>query len=110
MTETTKSKRLARLQALEAVAEAARTYVAKHGMSPTWPDLIAAVAALDALPADPEPAPAEVVEVAVWVETGPGSEYRLVPPDSRMNETFSRAGGYRRLGTTRLPLVKRDGA
>jgi len=51
-----------RLQALEAVAEAARTYVKKRGMSPTWPDLIAAVQSLDALPADP--APAEVVEQA----------------------------------------------
>jgi hypothetical protein len=42
-----------RLQALEAVAEAARTYVKKRGMSPTWPDLIAAVQSLDALPAAP---------------------------------------------------------
>jgi len=48
-----------RLKALETVAEAARTYVKKRGMSPTWPDLIAAVQSFDALPADPTPAEVE---------------------------------------------------
>lgn len=57
MTETTKSKSLARLQALEAVAEAAL------GVSRLWGrglsdigGLRGALAALDALPADPAPA------------------------------------------------------
>lgn len=95
---------MTRIEALEKVAEAARTYVAKRGMSPTWPDLIAAVASLDALPADP--APAEVVEVGAV-------EYR----DGEIR--FARVGSewwsglierqWRSLGTTRLPLVKETG-
>lgn len=65
---------MTRTQALEAVAEAARTYVAKRGMPPTWPDLIAAVAALDALPAAPEPARGEVVEVGKIVSMVTGRD------------------------------------
>ena len=53
MTETTKSKSLARLQALEAVAETART-MEKHGFG--TPALVMALRALDALSADPAPA------------------------------------------------------
>ena len=87
-----------RLKALEAVAEAARTYVAKRGMSPTWPDLIAAVAALDALPADP--APAEVVEAVMW-EAKDGY-IELSTPGS---PTSQRSSVWTRLGTTRLPLT-----
>ncbi len=69
MTETTKSKSLARLQALEAVAEAAREMYeaidrqtsnpAYHRVYPAWVRIGDATAALDALPADP--APAEMV-------------------------------------------------
>jgi len=89
-----------RLQALEAVAEAARTYVKKRGMSPTWPDLIAAVQSLDALPADP--APAEVVELAVW--EGMTGDYCFIKP-GRDQMGY----GWTRLGTVRLLLVKGDG-
>lgn len=96
---------MTRTQALEAVAEAARTYVAKRGMPPTWPDLIAAVAALDALPADPAPARGEVVEAVMW-EAKDGY-IELSTPGSPASQ---RSSGWTRLGTTRLPLVKGAGA
>lgn len=95
---------MTRLQALEAVAEAARTYVAKRGMSPTWPDLIAAVAALDALPADP--APAEVVEVAIWESVTGAIEHVRAGTTRDQQDSFGVL--WQRLGTTRLPLVKGD--
>jgi hypothetical protein len=98
------SEKMTRLQALEAVAEAARTYVKKRGMSPTWPDLIAAVQALDALPADPTPA--EVVELAVWEERGTG-RVLTVRVGSDIDKHYAETS-LQRLGTTRLPLVKGD--
>lgn len=64
MTETTKSKSLARLQALEAVAEAART-MEECGFG--TPALVMALRALDALPADPAPARGEREEVAAVI-------------------------------------------
>jgi len=88
-----------RLQALEAVAEAAL------GVSRLWGrglsdigGLRRALAALDALPADP--APAEVVEVAVWVNKH--GEYVFAVPGSDHDEPEPR---WTRLGTTPLPLA-----
>ena len=93
-----------RLQALEAVAVAARTYVKKRGMHPAWPVLIAAVEALDALPADPAPTRGEVVEAVMW-EAKDGY-IELSTPGSPASQ---RSSVWTRLGTTRLPLTG-DGA
>ncbi|CAB4146916.1 hypothetical protein UFOVP504_2 [uncultured Caudovirales phage] len=93
-----------RLAALEAVVEAARNYVTKRGMHPAWPDLIAAMEALDALPADP--ARGEVVEVALF-GTARGGRCFADPLSGFASELLM--DGWRRLGTVRLPMVKGDG-
>jgi hypothetical protein len=56
---------MTRLQELEAVAEAARKYVESEGGNQPWHDLCLAV---EALPADPEPARGEVVGMAKVVQ------------------------------------------
>lgn len=101
MTETTKSKILARLQALEAVAEAART-MEECGFG--TPALVMALRALDALPADPAPARGEREEVAVWEY--PDGRITHVRPGSDLEEIYRQSQYWTRLGTARLPLVK----
>jgi hypothetical protein len=104
---------MTRLQALEAVAEAARQWrdwEADHSQSMVdgahlWDGLDDALAALDALPADPAPARGEVVEAVMW-EAKDGY-IELSTPGSPASQ---RSSGWRRIGTTRLPLVKGDGA
>lgn len=96
-----------RLQALEAVAEAARYYVLQRGMSPTWQDLNAAVQALDARLADPTLARGEVVEVALFGTVQ--GERCLGDPSSRFALRLQ-MDGWTRIGTVRLPLVKGEGA
>lgn len=105
-----------RLEALEAVAEAAREIT-------RWPDglvdggaivdrdavaaLWRALDALDALPASP---PGEVVEVQtmeLWAH-GDG-DVVLVVPGSRLSGGYPQNGYRRRLGTVRLALVKGAG-
>ena len=83
-----------RVKLLEAVAEAV-TAMQFDGHYIT-PEVCDALAALDALPADP--APAEVVEVAVWENLN--GDYFFIKP-GRDNMGF----GWTRLGTTRLPLT-----
>jgi len=92
-----------RLQALESVAEAARSalYVSPGAIV----RLADALDALDALPADPAPARGEVVEAVMW-EAKDGY-IELGTPGSPASQ---RSSGWTRLGTTRLPLVKGDGA
>jgi hypothetical protein len=112
MTETTKSKSLARLQALEAVATRVRIWCASRpeldGYGATLHDtqsLFNALAALDALPADP--VPAGVVEVALF---GTARGGRCLADPSSGFASGLLMDGWRRLGTVRLPLVKGDGA
>lgn len=96
---------MTRLQELEAVAEAARKYVESEGGNQPWHDLCLAV---EALPADPEPARGEVVEMELWRHTAGAAV--LVIPGSAVSKELAEARHRTRLGTTRLPLVKRDGA
>jgi hypothetical protein len=97
---------MTRLQALEAVAEAARSalYVSPGAIV----RLADALDALDALPADPEPARGEVVELAVWEHND--GEIQMVRCDTEGEGYTDGVGGWTRLGTTRLPLGKGDGA
>jgi hypothetical protein len=106
---------MTRMEALEAVAEAAREMYeaidretsnpAYHRVYPAWGRIGDAIAALDALPADPAPARGEVVEAVMW-EAKDGY-IELSTPGSPASQ---RSSGWRRIGTTRLPLVKGDGA
>lgn len=96
---------MTRLKALEAVADAARGYekdVRKHGLRS--PEASAArenlFVALDALPAAPDPARGEVVEMAVWRV---GDHYELTVPQ------LIRGNHCELLGTARFPLTG-DGA
>jgi hypothetical protein len=103
---------MTRLQALEAVAAKVRTWCASRsdldGECETLRDtqaLFDAIAALDALPADPAPARGEVVEAVMW-EAKDGY-IELSTPGSPASQ---RSSVWTRLGTARLPLVKGDGA
>jgi hypothetical protein len=107
---------MSRVEALEAVAEAARVMWSEvYGKPPVERSNIlqraARVAFEDAyrvlhhLPAAPEPARGEVVEVAMWeAEDG---YIELSKPGSPSSK---RSGKWVYHGTTRLPLVKGDGA
>ncbi len=114
MTETTKSKRLARLQALEALAAKVRIWCASrpgwNGDSETLRGtqaLFDAIAALDALPADPARGEVvEVVEVAVW-EYQDG-EIHQARAGSNMDRHYHTIKPWTRLGIVRLLLVKGD--
>lgn len=107
---------MSRVEALEAVAEAARQVCnARADRSAEWTDVTEAIAdmqdairALDALPADPEPARGEVVEMELWRHTA--GDAVLVIPGSAVSKELAEARHRTRLGTTRLPLVKRAGA
>lgn len=92
---------MTRMEALEAVAEAARS--ALYVLPGAIVRLADALDALDALPADPDPAPAEVVEAVMW-EAKDGY-IELSTPGSPASQ---RSSVWTRLGTTRLPLVKED--
>lgn len=92
-----------RLKALEAVAEAARLL----RPSVRGKRLSVALAALDALPADPEPKRGEVVEVAVWEDATDG-DVRYAKPGSDADKLYHRMEWIYH-GTTRLPLTG-DGA
>ena len=101
---------MTRMKALEAVAAKVRIWCAFRpeldGGCDTFRDtqeLFDAIQALDALPADPKPARGEVVEVAVW-ENLNGDYFFIKPGRDRMGY------GWTRVGTTRLPRVKGDGA
>lgn len=94
-----------RMEALETVAEAARDFVQVGNTNDRFRRLHRAIAALDALPADPDPAPAEVVEAVMW-EAKDGY-IELSRPGSPASQ---RSSVWTRRGTTRLPLVKGDGA
>lgn len=102
-----------RLQALEAVATRVRIWCATRpelnkGFD-TFHDtqaLFDAIQALDALPDDP--APAEVVEVAVWEGMTGLIEHVKAGSIRDQQEAFGPL--WRRVGTTRLPLVLGDGA
>lgn len=107
---------MTRTQALEAVAKKAAAFhqamLAPIGRMPegylsrAQDELEEAFSALNALPADP--APAEVVEAAVWEDA---DEYFLsVRAGSKLDQRFRSTPGWARLGTVRLPLVKGDEA
>jgi hypothetical protein len=104
---------MTRLQALEAVAVAARQWrdwEADHSQSMVdgahlWDGLDDALAALDALPA---PTPGETVTLAVWEDPNNGDVRHLRPGGQA--EGWVKHRSWRRLGTTRLPLVKEAGA
>jgi hypothetical protein len=93
---------MTRLQALEAVAEAALdvSRLWGRGLSDIG-GLRRALAALDALPADP--APAQEVEVAVWEERGTG-RVLTVRAGSDIDKDYAEMS-LDRLGTVRLPLT-----
>lgn len=101
---------MTRLQALEAVAEAARKWqqttmhIEPHSDEEceAYEEFEDALAALDALPADPAPA-----EVALFGTVQ--GERCLGDPSSRFASKLL-MDGWTRLGTVRLPLVKGDGA
>jgi len=102
-----------RLQALEAVATRVRIWCATRPELNKGFDtlhdtqaLFDAIQALDALPDDP--APAEVVEVAVW-EYQDG-EIHQARAGSNMDRHYHTIKPWTRLGTVRLSLVKGDGA
>jgi hypothetical protein len=104
---------MTRLKALEAVAEAARkleTAVACKDRLLHHPQraLRAALLTLDALPADP--APAEVVEVAVELWVHKDGDICVLLPGSFIARDWETSRFRRRLGATRLPLVKGDEA
>jgi hypothetical protein len=107
---------MTRLQALEAVAEAARAWLNTVSGLPYQNSAEAdamgrceqALVALHALPADPDPdpAPAEMVEVAVWEGMTGLIEYVKAGSIRDQQEAFGPL--WRRVGTTRFPLVKED--
>lgn len=71
---------MTRLEALEAVAEAARKYIAAtvpRECQRTYEAMRESVAALDALPAEPQPQ-GETVTLAVWMEPGCGDVFWAV--------------------------------
>lgn len=106
MTETMKSRSLARLQALEAVAEAVARF--RDGGF-TMRDRDALVAAHNALCRIPDDsAPAEMVEVAVWEY--PDGEIRQARAGSNMDRHYQAVTPWTRLGIVRLLLVKGDEA
>jgi hypothetical protein len=103
MTETTESKRLARLQALETVAEAARIMIQRQQIPRSETVAVRnALAALDDLPA--APARGEVVEVAVWEY--PDGEILQARAGSNMDRHYQAVTPWTRLGIVRLLLVK----
>ena len=97
-----------RLQALEALAEAAkelrRRGIMDEPLTEATNRLCEALDDLHALPADP--APAQEVEVAVWEEGGTG-RVLTVRAGSDIDKHYAEAS-FQRLGTVRLPLVKGD--
>ena len=117
MTETTKSKSLARLRALEAVAEAART-MEECGFG--TPALVMALRALDALPADPAPAEkvgAKTVQITA-IPAGDGlvaCVFALRDDGSIWGKRVDGGNWWREsdiptVEASCLPLVKGDGA
>jgi hypothetical protein len=64
---------------------------------------------LNALPAAPEPARGEVVEVVAFEDKSSGEVRQFRVNSKGARETHDH-WGYNTLGTTRLPLVKGDGA
>jgi hypothetical protein len=97
---------------LEAVAEAVRVWsCTRNGTEANHAAvlrILARLAALDALPADPAPARGEMVEVAVWEH--PDGRITHGRPGSDLEEIYRQSQYWTRLGTARLPLVKGDGA
>ncbi len=91
---------MTRMEALEAVAAAARPY-AYHGADNNR--LLKALDALDALPAEPQPQ-REAVTLAVW-EYEDGETY-FCKPGSEMDDRGSR---WTRLGTGTLLLDRERG-
>ena len=102
---------MTRLEALEAVAEALRDittplnglYTPRQGTClaaaiRALDALAAAIRALDALPAAPTQAQGGTVEVAVWQHADGSTRF------SRPNSPDDEWNGWRRLGTTRLPI------
>ena len=94
-----------RIELLEAVAEAARVYATTDYHHATYDTLMEALAALDALAAEPQPQ-GETVTLAVWTFAGgyigwciAGSE-----PDGNWGEADNL-----RLGTVTLPLDREGG-
>jgi hypothetical protein len=100
---------MTRMEALEAVAEAAEHY--REARMNDDPEMAVTskrsqmYAALDALPADP--APAQEVEVAVWEGMTGLIEYVKAGSIRDQQEIFGPL--WTRLGTVRLPLVKETG-
>jgi hypothetical protein len=97
---------MSRVEALEKVVSETRSML--YGAPGAFERVSAALAALDALPAAPEPARGEVVEVAVWEY--PDGEIRQARAGSNMDRHYHAVKPWTRLGTTRLPLVKGGGA
>ena len=93
---------MTRLQALEAVAEAARVlaYRVDHGL-PLLDARCKVQATLDALPANP--ARGKMVEVSLF-GTARGGRCLADPGSGFASELLM--DGWRRIGTVRLPLVK----
>jgi hypothetical protein len=121
MTETTKSKSLARLQALEAVAETALdvSRLGGRGLSDIS-GLRRALAALDALPADPAPAEkvgAKTVQITA-IPAGDGlvaCVFALRDDGSIWGKRVDGGNWWREsdiptVEASCLPLVKGDGA
>jgi hypothetical protein len=99
---------MTRLEALEAVAEAAAVVYVNRDSHEAWSALQAAIVAknrLDAIPAAPAQAQGETVEVAVW--RLPGGEVRFLEVGSYddVNRTYENPwNAWRRGGTARLPI------
>jgi hypothetical protein len=95
---------LERMAAAALVVEAARAHKAawENGNAQFARErLYAAVAALDALPAEPQTV-GETVEVAVWVSKHGGMAFAVPGSDE---DVVPITGSWRRLGTTRLPII-----
>ena len=88
----------ARMAALEAVAEAVRDYWLKSASHENFYAVGQALRALDALEALPAPAQGETVEVAVWQHADGSTRF------SRPNSPDDEWNGWRRIGTTLLPI------
>lgn len=98
-----KLKMKTRIELLEAVAEAARVYATTDYHHATYDTLMEALAALDALPAEPQPQ-GETVTLAVW--RNDRGTFQFAAPDTA-EDTPVRT--WRRLGTVTLPLDRESG-
>jgi hypothetical protein len=103
---------MTRLEALEAVAQAAAEY--RRRRREDWPETQITVArsrlydALDALPAAPTQAQGETVEV-LMVEDKNNAEVRFFRVGSKGAQSYGEHWAYSNLGTTLLPIRATEG-